>query len=172
MIQQIKYDIEDVEAFLEVYENSQLHKDSKILEKLLSVQNKISFIANINEDELKAIIHHLQFLKYNFKDYIIREGDLSQEIFFILSGECHVFVGDKKVGVLKSGTTFGEGAAIFNTKRNASVVCASKEATVLSFSINHENTEFCSSAMATLYKNLALQINAKLERMNIDLIKK
>lgn len=172
MIQQVEYDIEDIEKFLDVHENSLLNKDSKTLEKLLSVQNKISLIANINEHELKAIITNLQFIKYNFKDYIIQEGDISQEIFFILSGECHVFVKNKKVGVLQSSTTFGEGAAIFNTKRNASVVCASKEVTLLSFSINHENIEFCSSAMATLYKNLALQINAKLERMNMDLIKK
>ncbi|MBC8237056.1 MAG: cyclic nucleotide-binding domain-containing protein [Helicobacteraceae bacterium] len=172
MIQQVEYDIDDIEAFLEVHENSEFNRDSKTLEKLLSVQNKISLIANIDEYELKAMIEKLQFVKYNFKDFIIKEGDISQEIFFILSGECHVFVESKQVGVLKSGTTFGEGAAIFNTKRNASVVCASKEVTVLSFCINSENAEFCSSAMATLYKNLALQINTKLEKMNMDIIKK
>ncbi len=172
MIQLIDYDIDDVDKFLEINELSKSNIDSQIMKKLLSVQDKISIIANIDTQELKAIVCDLKFIKYKFKDYIIEEGDISKDIFFILSGECQVFVHKKKVGEIKTGHTFGEAAAIFQTKRNATVVCSSKEVTLLSFSIDHNNMEFCAPALATLYKNLALQINDKLEEMNKRLTKK
>ena len=172
MIQQVVYNSEDIAKFLEVHENTPEYEYSQTLQKLLSVQDRISIIADIEQTELKIIIDKLKFVKHNFKDYVIKEGEVSKEIFFTLSGEFHVFSENKKIGVIPSGHSFGETAAIFNTKRNASVVCASKEATLLSFCINTDAIEFCPTGLATLYKNLALQINAKLERMNMDLIKK
>lgn len=172
MMRLVEYDADDIEAFLKVNKLSQSTQDSQTMHKLLSVQNKISIIANIDKDELKVVIDKLRFIKYNFKDYIIKEGETSQDIFFILSGECHVFYKKNKIGSIATGKSFGESAAIFKTKRNASVVCASESTTVLAFCINDEDTEFCSSALATLYKNLALQINTKLEKMNADIAKK
>lgn len=172
MIQHVEYDIDDIEEFLEIHTHSSEQEYSRTLQKLLNVQDKISIIAGIDPQDLQVIIDKLEFIKYAFKDIIIKEKDLSQEIFFILSGECHVFKENKKIGVIKAGKTFGEAAAIFNTKRNASVVCASKEATLLSFRIEHENMDFCAPALAKLYKNLALQINTKLESMNTQATKK
>jgi len=172
MIQQVEYDLEDIEKFLEITKISKANEYSQTLKKLLNVQSKISIIADIDPAELKVIIEKLKFVSVPFKEFIIKEGDISQEIFFVLSGEFHVFSNNKKVGVIAAGQTFGETAAVFNTKRNASVVCASKVATVLSFCINHENIDFCAPALAKLYKNLALQINTKLEEVNSQLIKK
>ena len=172
MIQQIEYDSNDVEEFLKIHSSSLENKDSTTLQRLLSVQKKISIIANIDPIDLRTIINDLKFIKYAYKDYIITEDEISENIFFILSGECHIFSHNKKVGVLKAGATFGETAAIFNTKRNASVICASKEMTVLSFAIKHDAIEFCAHSMALLYKNLAAQINTKLELMNEKSTKK
>lgn len=172
MIQEVIYDSQDIEKFLEITKLSEETNDTQTFKKLLSVQNKIPIISNIEEEYLRTIVHNLKFIQYDFKDVIIEEGDISQEIFFIISGECHVFLKKKKIGVLHSGSTFGESAAIFSTKRNASVICSDKKTTVLSFAIKHENMEFCAPALLTLYKNLALQINTKLEEMNENLMKK
>jgi len=170
-MQSVVYDEDDVERFLDVQDMIDETSDRIILDKLLHVQNKISIIANIESDDLRAIVYDLKFINYKYRDFIIKEGDVSQEIFFILSGECQAFVKKKKVGVLQKGKAFGESAAIFNTKRNASVVCSSKEgATLLSFSIDHENMDFCAEALAKIYKNLAYQINVKLESMNQALV--
>ena len=166
------YDEEDIEAFLEINRLSNLDEDSQTLKKLLSVQDKISIIANIDPVDLKVITYDLKFIKYNYKDIVIQEGDVSGEIFFIISGECQVFHKNKQVGIIPAGSTFGEAAAIFDKKRNATVACSSQGATILSFAIDNDNMEFCAEALATLYKNLALQINTKLEGMNDALLKK
>lgn len=172
MINHVIYDEADIDKFIEIDDINDLIEGSKVFEKLISVQDKISLIANIEPDELRVITYNLKFIQYNYKDKVIEEGDQSKEIFYILSGECQVFVQGKKVGVLTTGTTFGETAAIFNTKRNATVVCSSQTATVLSFCIDHDNLDFCAAALATLYKNLASQLNTKLEQMNANHVKK
>jgi CRP-like cAMP-binding protein len=167
MLEQVIYDEDEIEEFLKLHEQMELEdEESLTFKKLMGVQDKISIISNIDVSDLRVIITDLKFIKAKYKDMIIQEGDISEEIFFILSGECQVFVKNKKVGILQAGKTFGETAAIFHKKRNASVVCASENAMLLSFSIDHNNMEFCAPALATIYKNLASQINAKLEEMN------
>jgi len=166
------YIVEDVEKFLQINREAENDEQSKSLKKLLSVQNKISIFKGIDPDELKAIVYNLKFVKFKYKDYIIEQNDTREEIFFIIDGECQVFHNKLKVGKLRAGEIFGEAGAIFKTNRNASVICASKEATLLSFCIDENNMEFCSEALAILYKNLASEINAKLEDINYEFVKK
>ena len=141
-------------------------QNSKNMKKLLSVQNKIPILSGIDPLDIQAIIYDLKFLKVQHLESIVKEGDNTREIFFILSGECGVFVKNNQVNTLKKGDSFGESASIFQTQRDATVVCTSEEVTLLSFSIDHDNLEFCAVALAKMYKNLAFQINAKLEKMN------
>lgn len=166
MNQASTYTAEDIEKFLEINRLANEEPESQSLKKLLSVQDKISIFKNIDSLELRAIVSELKFIKYKFKDYVVREDDESKEIFFIISGECQVFHNKNRIGTLKPGIVFGESGAIFKTKRNASVVCASQDATLLSFCIDEDNMELCAPALATLYKNLAHQINDKLENLN------
>ena len=166
------YIVEDVEKFLQINRDADNDEQSRSLKKLLSVQDKISIFKGINPDELKAIVYNLKFVKFKFKDYVVEQNDSNEEIFFIIDGECQVFHNKKKVGKLRAGEIFGEAGAIFKSHRNASVVCASEEATLLSFCIDENNMEFCAPALAVLYKNLASEINAKLEEINFEFIKK
>lgn len=166
------YQLQDIENFLQAHEQAQKDEQTQSLKKLLSVQDKISIFKGIDPLELKAIIYNLKFIKFKFKDYVVEQNSPSEEMFFIIDGECQVFADKKRVGILKPGEIFGESGVIFKTKRNASVVCSSKEATLLSFSIDENNLEFCAPALAILYKNLASEINAKLEEINATYVKK
>lgn len=168
-----EYSPKEIEKFIQLHNaNEEENEQSKSLKKLLSVQDKISIFRNIDPQALKAIVYDLKFVKFAFKDYVIEQNDTKSELYFIISGECHVFRDKHKIGVLRAGEIFGETAAIFQTKRNASVVCATKEAVLLSFSIDKENLPFCAPALTTLYKNLAYEINAKLEQLNEKVAKK
>ena len=172
MIERSNYSVDDVEKFLQINRLESEQPEKKILQNLLDVQDKISIFKGIDPQELKAIVYNLEFVRFEFKDYVVEEGEVSEEIFYILSGECHAFYNNKKVGKLKKGEVFGEAGAIFKTPRNATVVCASKEATLLCFQIDENNMDFCAPALATLYKNLASEINTKLQEINASYIKK
>jgi len=172
MSETINYIVEDVEKFLQINRDAQNEEQSRSLKKLLSVQDKISIFRGIDPDELKAIVYNLKFVKFKFKDYVVEQNDTKEEIFFIIDGECQVFHNRQKVGKLRAGEIFGEAGAIFKSQRSASVVCASENATLLSFCIDENNMEFCATALAILYKNLASEINAKLQEINVEFVKK
>jgi len=160
------YTMQEIEAFVDAYQQDQENNQSKSLKKLLSVHDKIHIFKNIKPIYLKALVYDLHFVKAKFKDFIVKENDESDFIYFLIDGECQVFINNKKVGALLAGMVFGESGVIFESKRNASVICASEHATFLAFRIDQENNEFNSFALATLYKNLASQINDKLEASN------
>lgn len=166
------YLVEDVQKFLLANKEFENSEQSRSLKKLLSVQDKISIFKNINPFELQAIVYEVKFIKYRHNDFIIKQGENTEEMFFIINGTCQVFHDNKRVGTLEPGEIFGETGAVFKTPRNASVVCASQDTTLLSFKIDGDNLEFCAQALALLYKNLAFEINAKLEESNITLIRK
>ena len=161
----VEYSVDDIEEFLKI-NDEEPEVDSQTMQKLLSVQEKIKIFNNIEPHDFKASVQDLQFMRYKFKDYIVEEDSLSDNIYFIIDGECQVFSNKVKLGALKPGSSFGESGAIFGHKRNATVVCASKNATLLSFRIDQENLEFSAKALAILYKNLALEINTKLSGIN------
>ncbi len=161
----IEYFIEDIEKFLKINEES-TGEESLSLKKLLSVADKIKIFKNIDLLDLRAIVYDVKFKRYKLKDYIVEQGQLKKEIYFIIDGECQVLFNTTKIGTLRAGEAFGEAGAIFGTKRGATVICASKQATLLSFKIDEENIDFCAPAIATLYKNLAYEINTKLNALN------
>jgi CRP-like cAMP-binding protein len=166
MIHNTDYTVEEIEKFIEITRLSYVDSQSKSLHKLMNVKDKISIFKNIEIDDLKTIIYNLKFVKYKENDNIIKQNEISNEMFFIINGVCKVVHNTIDVGKLRAGEVFGESAAIFGTKRNASIYCDSDEVTLLSFSIDHNNMELCSHALATLYKNLASEIDAKLQEIN------
>lgn len=161
----IEYLVEDIETFLRINEE-EIEEDSQSLAKLLSVANRIQIFKNIDSLDLKAIVYDVKFERYKRKDYVVEQGQLKKEIFFIIDGECQVFFNTTRIGKLRPGEVFGEAGAIFGTKRGATVICASEKATLLSFKIDEENIDFCAPALAILYKNLAFEINTKLSTIN------
>ena len=57
-------------------------------------------------------------------EYVIRQGEFADCMYFLASGSVRVFVGDAEVARLGPGSPFGETALITNQFRNASVVSA------------------------------------------------
>lgn len=171
MKKHIFYNEHDLKMFFDIDEKEKSKKDSISLQKLLQVQNKISILQDIEKEDLEAITYKQRFQKFKFNDTIISTGDTNEDIYFIVQGKCAVLVKDQKVATLNSGDTFGEAAAIFKTKRNADIVCSSETCTILSFCIDLNNVDFCSSALLKTYVNLASQINSKLLQMNEQLTK-
>lgn len=56
-------------------------------------------------------------------DYIIQEGEIGEEMFFIVEGSVNVLAADKHTVVarLENGNYFGEIAILLKTKRTSNV---------------------------------------------------
>jgi CRP-like cAMP-binding protein len=54
-------------------------------------------------------------------DYLFREGDSSDFLYILLSGQARILVGTREVGVLSAGQIVGEMALIESAPRSASI---------------------------------------------------
>lgn len=88
---------------------------------------------------------YLDKLMYHFGkelrqgDYVFREGEKSDEMYYMVSGEAQVFHSGRLLRQLGPGEYFGEMAVLSNATRTADAVIASPEARILC--ISSENIE-------------------------------
>lgn len=164
------FSLNDINRFLETSDLLISFEEEATVSKLLQIQKKIPIFAGIDPLELRAILYDLHIEKLKKGEFLVKEGEKSEEIHYIFNGTFDVFKKNKRIATLQSGDTFGEIGVIFNTPRTASVGCSSEEATILSFKIDQENLDFCAEAIARIYKNLAYAINEKLQKLNVEFI--
>ena len=153
----------------ELLEQSQALKmlqENKTLQKLLSIKDRLPLFEDLESLEIKSILYDVGFRQCSKGEYIITQGELSEEIYYILSGSCKVLQDEKPIAKLEAGAAFGEIGAIFDLERSASVVAASDRVTLLAFKIDQEEMEYNAAALAKIYKNLAYEITQKLYKQN------
>ncbi len=68
--------------------------------------------------EVVQYLHHIAFLP---NDYIIRQGEYGDCMYFLISGEAEVLINGDCAARLSSGSPFGETALLQNEKRMASI---------------------------------------------------
>ncbi len=72
--------------------------------------------------ELFELIEISSIIQYDTDEFIIRQGELDNKLFILISGKMEVAHDEKVIGVLdKLGDTVGEMSLISNDKRSASV---------------------------------------------------
>ncbi|MEK6797258.1 MAG: ion transporter [Spirochaetota bacterium] len=91
-----------------------LHLNRGILEK-------VALFKNMNEIFVREVTQLLRPLIYLPNDYIIRQGEYGDCMYFLSSGDVEVIVSDIKVATLGAGSPFGETALIQGEKRMASI---------------------------------------------------
>ena len=99
---------------------------------------------------------------YNAGDVIIREGDIGNHMYEIVSGTVDVYTGyqtgnEKKLGSLGPGRIFGEMALLEYYPRSATVVCTSDGA---------EMTEISDSELETFIKSEPAQVRTILTSLS------
>ncbi|UPR00889.1 cyclic nucleotide-binding domain-containing protein [Chloropicon primus] len=83
---------------------------------------KVPMFRGLSITFITALVIRLKPLLCLEDDYIIRDGEVGNEMYFLLKG--HVQVMDPEGGIIASlpaGSFFGEMALVYNEKRNASV---------------------------------------------------
>ncbi len=86
-----------------------------------TILEKVSLFRNANEIFVREIVQLLRPLVFLPDDYIIRQGEYGDCMYFLSSGDVEVLVGDQKVAVLGAGSPFGETALLQGEKRTASI---------------------------------------------------
>jgi hypothetical protein len=86
-----------------------------------TILSKVSLFRNANEIFIREIVQLLRPIVFLPGDYIIRQGEYGDCMYFLSSGDVEVLVGERKVAQLGAGSPFGETALLQGEKRNASI---------------------------------------------------
>jgi len=85
------------------------------------ILQKVSFFKNASEIFIREIVQMLKPAIFIPGDFIIRQGEYGDCMYFLSSGEVEVLVNDNRVAVLREGSPCGETALLQGEKRNASI---------------------------------------------------
>ncbi len=93
----------------------------------VSPLKKISIFSGLGNAELALLEHRTSRQRFPPDTLVIEQGDDSDSMFVILSGEVRVFLTDAEgnsvnIDSMKKGDYFGEYALLDGSKRNASVI--------------------------------------------------
>jgi len=123
-------------------------------EDLIPFLKKIELFKELSDSEMNLLIPFFRINTYKKGDWIIREGAIGEEIYFIKSGEAEVVKEEQdsdqahRIAVLKPGEWTGEMSFFENLKRSASVRALETTEVVvmllkeLELSANHETIYF------------------------------
>jgi len=89
-------------------------------------------------------------------EYVIRQGEFGDSMYFLTSGEVRIMVGESEVARLGPGSPFGETALVENLLRNASVVS-------LSFSTGYQLSKADFDVLRAKYPAFDAQVKAVVE---------
>jgi CRP-like cAMP-binding protein len=162
----IKFSRNDIEKFIALNKDIENDATSRGMKKLLEVYNKISIFKGLNKIDLQAVLYDVTFKKYTYKEIIFKEGEVLNDIYYIISGEVEMVKHNKKISTLKTGQTFGEIGMLLDERTFVSIVCKSQEAVVLSFKIDYNNIEFSSKTLVKIYQNILHQLKNKLKQID------
>ena len=79
-----------------------------------------------SSDAKRHVLERVELREYGPRETIVQQGDDADAMFFAVSGELDVVVGNKKVHVLRGGDFFGEYALLHKAKRTATIVTRTK----------------------------------------------
>jgi len=82
---------------------------------------KVELFKNSQDMFVREAIQLLKPFIYMPEDYIIRQGEYGDCMYFLSSGELEVMVDDRQIAKLGPGSTFGETALMVGERRNASI---------------------------------------------------
>ena len=86
-----------------------------------AILEKVSLFKNANEIFIREIVQLLQPMVFLPDDYIIRQGEYGDCMYFLSNGDVEVLVNGVRVAALGQGSPFGETALIQGEKRMASI---------------------------------------------------
>ncbi len=86
-----------------------------------SILEKVSLFKNANEIFIREIVQLLRPMVFLPDDYIIRQGEFGDCMYFLSNGDVEVLVNGTRVASLGQGSPFGETALIQGEKRMASI---------------------------------------------------
>jgi serine/threonine protein kinase len=117
----------------EVFQNLRAQIDAIDNQAQFNQLRRLSFFHDFSQQEIWELLRASNWREYATGDAIVREGEMDDRFYVIVSGRVVVEANDKVIGCFASGDCFGEASYVSDVKP-ASTITADEQVTVLSVS--------------------------------------
>ncbi len=151
-------------------------------QKLMEIAPRIYLFEGLTAAEVLKIVKNVRFLRFGPGELLFSQGDLNQEMYFLLSGRLEVKASTDTtarrrttttVGKIDPGNIVGEMAFVTHRPRSATAISAVDKTTAIGFEIDEDAlSEETTFIFLQLYINISSGLADKLERCNTLLLKR
>ena len=107
-----------------VYQDLRAKYDSLDNQEHFDLLRTLTFFHEFSHAEIWEVLRASDWHEYQDGDDIVREGEMDDRFYIIVSGECNVEANGRKIGTLSAGDCFGETSYVRGAKRTASITAA------------------------------------------------
>ncbi len=104
-----------------VYQDLRAKNDSLDNQEHFDLLRSLTFFHEFSHSEIWEVLRASDWHEYKDGDDIVREGEMDDRFYIIVSGQCDVQANGKKLGMLSDGDCFGETSYVRGAKRMASI---------------------------------------------------
>ena len=152
-------------------------------QKLMEIASRIYLFEGLTPTEVLKITKNVRFLRFGPGELLFSQGDLNQEMYFLLSGRLEIKASldasagrtrtTTTVGKIDPGNIVGEMAFVTHRPRSASAISAVDKTTAIGFEIDEDAvSDETTFIFLQLYINISSGLADKLERCNSMLLKR
>jgi eukaryotic-like serine/threonine-protein kinase len=116
-----KNGLEFAGALTRVFQTLRTQYDGIDKQAQFDLLRKLRFFHDFSHAEIWEILRASEWRDYHDGDEIIREGELDDRFYIIVSGEVGVRAGRREIGVLSDGDCFGETSYVRGARRTATI---------------------------------------------------
>jgi serine/threonine protein kinase len=117
-----------------VYQQITSSKHERIdQQERFAILRRLNFFHDFSHSEIRELLQAGEWRDYAAGNEIVKEGEMDERFYVIVSGDCIVESNGITVGLMAAGNCFGESSYVTGTKRTATIK-AKEPVTVLSVS--------------------------------------
>ena len=113
--------IEFAGALTKLHQKLRSQTDRLDQQEQFDVLRKLRFFHDFSHAEIWEVLRASEWCTYQADDEIIREGELDDRFYIIVTGSVSVQSGRRQIGVLSDGDCFGETSYVRGARRTATI---------------------------------------------------
>ena len=162
----VEYKEQKLEYIISIPESNKKDDASNpFLNRLVKSKGNIPLFRDMEDADIINLISVFKFSTYEPGEIIIKRGEISTNIFFIISGSCSVIVNKATVGTLKKYQIFGEFAFLLQQPRSATIK-TTEETIIIKFKFDEKLFHKYPFSFYMLYKNITEELIKKIININ------
>lgn len=146
---------------------------TRVVPRIASAVHDMDLFQGLDKEQRSRLAAACSVVERSAGETLFKQGDKSENMLVLLSGEVSIRMGDPavEIGRVGAGETVGELSLLTNNSRSATAVTAKDiEAACLTYEELSELARLRPDVAVIIYRNLASGLGQKLKRSNIELV--